>query len=175
MSERKTDWTSIHFLATRDGILADLDNATTTPHGSDTGVVQVPAVHLGGLAHEHEALGVRDDLGSVKSLLKVVDKLLLVALEGLAGRGGNDLGGAATLLLEGREASGEDGLTDEGDGHTVVESVDGGPLAGTLLASGIQDLADDGDTVSVVELEDVTGDLDEERVEHALVPLDCQS
>jgi hypothetical protein len=43
------------------------------------------AVDLGGLSHEHESLSVRDDLGSVKGLLEVVDKLLLVALEGLSG------------------------------------------------------------------------------------------
>jgi hypothetical protein len=104
-------------------------------------------------------------------LLEVVDELLLVALEGLAGGGGDDLGGADTLLLDGREASGEDGLADEGDGHAVVEGVNGGPLAGTLLAGLVEDLADDRDAVSVVEAEDVAGDLDQERVEDTVVPL----
>lgn len=83
-----------------------LDDAAAAPHGGDTGIVQLPAVDLGGLAHEHETLGVRDDLGGVKSLLEVaetsvlpcyaqsvdsLDELLLVALEGLAGRGLDDL------------------------------------------------------------------------------------
>ena len=48
-----------------------LDDAPTAPHGGDTGIVEVPVVDLGGLAHEHKALGVRDDLGGVKGLLKV--------------------------------------------------------------------------------------------------------
>jgi hypothetical protein len=48
-----------------------LDDTTTSPHLGDTGVVQVPTVLLSGLTHEHESLGVRDDLGGVKGLLKV--------------------------------------------------------------------------------------------------------
>jgi hypothetical protein len=96
-----------------------------------------------------------------KSLL---DELLLVALEGFTGRSLDELGSSASLLLEGRETTGKDGLTDEGDGHTHVESVDGGPLSGTLLSGSVKDLSDHGDTVLVLEPEDVTGDLDEERV-----------
>ena len=120
--------------------------------------------------HEHEALGVRDDLGGVKGLLKVVDELLLVT--GEAGGGAlEELGGTATLLLEGRKAAGEDRLADESDGHAEVESVDGGPLAGTLLASRVHDLLEKRRTVLVVEVEDVTGDLDEEGVKDTLVPL----
>lgn len=48
-----------------------LDDTTSSPHLGDTGVVQVPTVLLSGLTHEHESLGVRDDLGGVKGLLKV--------------------------------------------------------------------------------------------------------
>jgi len=77
-----------------------LDDASTSPHGSDTSVVQLPAVDLGGLSHEHESLGVRDDLGSVKSLLEVIDELLLVALELLTGWGSNDLGSPDSLVLD---------------------------------------------------------------------------
>lgn len=147
------------------------DDATASPHGSDTGVVEGPFVDLGGLTHEHESLGVRDDLGGVKSLLEVVDELLLVALEGVTGRGGNDLAGPDTLLLEGRETSGKDGLTDESNGHTLVEGVNGGPLSGTLLSGGVENLLDHWSAVSVVESEDVTGDLDQERVEDTILPL----
>jgi hypothetical protein len=64
------------------------------------------------------------------------------------------------MTLEARTRS----STDKGDGHTHVESVDGGPLSGTLLSSGIEDLSDHGDTVLVIESEDISGDLDEERV-----------
>ena len=48
-----------------------LDDATTSPHGGDTGIVQSPVIDLGSLTHEHKALRVRDDLRSVKSLLEV--------------------------------------------------------------------------------------------------------
>lgn len=50
-----------------------LDDTSSSPHGSDTGVVEGPVVGLGSLSHEHETLSVRHDLGGVKSLLKVAD------------------------------------------------------------------------------------------------------
>ena len=148
-----------------------LDDAATAPHGSDTGVVEGPVVVNGGLAHEHEALGVRDDLGGVKTLLEVVNELLLVAVEGLTLGGGDDLAGADTLLLEGRQATSEDGLADQGDGHALVQGIDGGPLSGTLLAGGVEDLLDNGGSVVVVLAENVTSDLDQERVEDTVLPL----
>ena len=67
--------------------------------------------------HEHEALGVRDDLGGVKGLLKVVDELLLVtrevgggALEELGGTGAEpcQVPSAALVLLLGAEELDED-------------------------------------------------------------------
>jgi len=120
--------------------------------------------------HEHEALGVGDDLGGVKGLLKVGDELLLVA--GEVGLGALELlAGAGALALEGGQAAGEDGLADESYGLAHVEGVDSGPLAGTLLASRVEDLLEEGSAVLVVVVHDVAGDLDEERVEHALVPL----
>lgn len=67
------------------------------------------------LTHEHEALGVGDDLGGIKSLLEVIDELLLVTTEWLLLRTGDDLGSTDTLLLDRRQATGEDGFTDEGD------------------------------------------------------------
>ena len=120
--------------------------------------------------HEHEALGVGDDLGSVKGLLKVGDELLLVTGE-VRGGALELLAGAGTLGLEGRKAAGEDSLADESHGLAEVKGVDGGPLAGTLLASRVEDLLDEGSAILVVVVHDVAGDLNEERVEHALVPL----
>ena len=70
---------------------------------------------LGSLTHEHEALGVRDDLGRVQGLLEVVNELLLVALEGLLLGASDDLARADTLLLDGRQAARKDGLADQGD------------------------------------------------------------
>jgi hypothetical protein len=119
---------------------------------------------------EHEALSVGDNLGSVKGLLKVVDESLLVALE-LGGRTAQDGAGAATLVLESTEAAGEDSLADQGDRHAEVQSVDGGPLAGALLASLVEDLVNKGSAIVVVVVEDITGDLNQEGVENTGVPL----
>lgn len=57
------------------------DNAASTPHKGNAGIVQVPAVLLGSLAHEHKALGVGNDLGSIEGLGNIVDELLLIASE----------------------------------------------------------------------------------------------
>lgn len=68
---------------------------------------------LGGLAHEHETLSVGDDLGGVESLLEVVDELLFITVESLFLRTGDDFTSTDTFLLEGRQAPGEDGLSDQ--------------------------------------------------------------
>ena len=70
---------------------------------------------LGGLAHEHESLSVGDDFGSVESLFKVIDKLFLIAVECLFLRARDDFASTDTLLLEGRQTSGEDSLSDQRD------------------------------------------------------------
>jgi hypothetical protein len=119
---------------------------------------------------EHEALSVGDDLGGIQSLLKVVNELLLVALElGLGAL--EEAAGADTLALEGRKATSKDRLADQSDGHAQVKSVDGSPLAGTLLTSLVKNLVNHGGAILVVEVQDITGDLDKERVQDTLVPL----
>jgi hypothetical protein len=110
------------------------DNATTAPHQCNTSIVQVPAVLLGSLTHQHETLSIRDDLGGVKSLGDIVDELLLVTSE-LGLGASEDLRGTNTLVLDGGEAAGKDSLTNQGDGHAVVEGRDDGPLTGSLLNS----------------------------------------
>lgn len=110
------------------------NDAAAAPHEGNAGVVQVPTVLLGSLAHEHEALGVRDDLGGIEGLGDIVDELLLVA--SVLGVGSlEDLGGADTLILDSGQAAGEDGLTDQGDGHAVVQGGDDSPLSSSLLLS----------------------------------------
>lgn len=119
---------------------------------------------------QHETLSIGDDLGSIEGLLEVVDESLLVTLE--LGRGTlQDLAGTATLVLEGTEAAGKDGLANESDGHAQVEGVDGSPLSGTLLTGLVKDLLDERSAIVVVVAEDVTGDFDQERVQDTLVPL----
>jgi hypothetical protein len=77
--------------------------------------MQMPTQLFGGLAHKHEALCVRDDLGSIESLLQVIDKLLLVATEYLLLRASNNPAGTGTLPLQGGQRAGKDGLADECD------------------------------------------------------------
>jgi len=145
------------------------DDATTTPHEGNGRLVELPAVLLGGSLHQHETLGVRDDLGGVQALLKVLEECSLVTSEGRLWPA-KDLGSTGTLVLDGAQAAGEDSLTNEGHGHTEVKSVDGSPLAGTFLAGSVQDLFNQGFTIIIVEAEDVAGDFNQERVEDAIVP-----
>lgn len=141
---------------------------------------------LGSLTHEHEALGVGDDLARIQGLLEIVDELLLVAAELLARGAVQDLGGTGTLLLDGRQASGKDGLADESDysvsetinvllAHKLtrsagVEGSNSGPLSSTLLASLVQNLGDHRLAIGILVLEHVGGNLDQEGIEDTSVP-----
>lgn len=146
------------------------DNATTTPHESDGWVVQLPAVLLSSLPDEHKALGVGDDLRGIEGLLKVIDESLLVTGEFGSGTA-QDVASLDTLVLLGTQATREDGLANESDGHTKVKGVDGGPLASTLLTGLVEDLVDEGCAVVVVVVQNVTSDFDQEGVKDTLVPL----
>lgn len=146
------------------------DNATTTPHEGDGGVVQLPAVLLGSLPDEHEALGVGDDLRGIESLLKVIDESLFVTGE-FGARATQDVASTDTLVLLGTQATGKDCLANESDGHTEVKGVDGGPLAGTLLTGLVEDLLDKRCAVVVVVVENIASDFNQEGVEDTLVPL----
>ena len=44
------------------------DDATSTPHESDGAIVETPAVALGCLLQQHEALGIADNLGGIQGL-----------------------------------------------------------------------------------------------------------
>ena len=70
---------------------------------------------LGSFTHEHEALRVGDDLRRIEGLLKVVDELLLVALERLLLGASDDLASTETLLLKARQATSKDSLANESD------------------------------------------------------------
>lgn len=148
------------------------DDASSAPHEGDGRLVELPVVLLSGLLHEHETLGVGDNLGGVESLLEVLKELLAVTGElGLASNEWKDLRGRGALSLDGRQAAGKDGLSDQGNWHTEIKSVDGSPLSGSLLSSGVEDLLKKWGSVIIVEVHDIAGDLNQERVKDALVPL----
>ena len=146
------------------------DNAATAPHKGDGRLVELPAILLGGVLNEHEALSIGDNLGGIKGLLEVIDEGSLVTLE-LGGRAREDGAGTATLILKRRQAAREDSLADQSNGHAEVKGVDSGPLAGTLLASLVEDLLNEGSAIVVVVVENIAGDLNEEGVKDTLVPL----
>ena len=56
--------------------------------------------------------------------------------------------------------------------HTSIEGSDCSPFTSTLLTSLIKNLAYEGLTIVILELEDVGGDVDQERVKNTLVPLE---
>ena len=88
-----------------------------------------------------------------------------------AGGAAQDLRRGHALVLLRREAAGEDGLADQGQGDAQVERRGDGPLAGPLLPGGVEDQVDHGEAAGLVGVaEDVAGDLDQVAVERPLVP-----
>lgn len=105
-------------------------------------------------------------------LLQIIDDLLLVAGELWNLWAVEDGAGTNTLGLDGGQASGKDGFSDQGDWHAEIKSVDGGPLSGSLLSSRVENLLNEwGSIFWVVVLENVLGDVDEEGVQNTSVPL----
>jgi hypothetical protein len=62
-------------------------------------------------------------------------------------------------------------LADEGDWHAEVQSVDGGPFSSAFLASRVHDLLEEWLSIFIVEVHNVAGNLNQERIKDALVPL----
>ena len=75
------------------------------------------------------------------------------------------------LVLHGAQAARVHGLADQRHRHAEIERADAGPLAGALLAGGVEDLVHHVLAVLVLVAEDVARDLDQVAVELALVPL----
>ncbi|EEQ40117.1 hypothetical protein CLUG_04245 [Clavispora lusitaniae ATCC 42720] len=150
------------------------DDTSTSPHQSNGWVVQLPTVLLSSLSDQHETLSVGDNLRSVQSLFQVVNKLSLVLDRGLtfnrwAGQHGR---GLHSLILDSRQTSGENGLTNQSNWHTQVQSVDSSPLTSSLLTSSVQDLFNQWLSISrVIEVHDVSGNFNQERVQNTVVPL----
>jgi len=146
------------------------DDAAAAPHERDGAVIKSPFELPGRLAHEHEALGVRNDFGGVERLLKFLDNGGFAS--GHFGLGPfQRLGGNDSLVLDGRQAARKHRFGNQGERDAKVERRDAGPLARALLPGRVEDFIDNGLAVFVVEPEDVAGDFDEVAVELALIPL----
>lgn len=83
-------------------------------------------------------MSVRNDLAREDSITNVVDDGLLVTSESFGGWARQNRRGLDTLVLLSRQAASKYGLTDQSNGHASIEGGFDGPLAGTLLTSGIQ-------------------------------------
>ena len=103
------------------------------PHERNATVVQVPAESFGRLLEQHEALGVRDDLGGVEGLANGLDELCLVARELGVGRSVQDLAGRRSLVKQRRKAASEHRLADERHRNAEVERLHGRPFACAFL------------------------------------------
>lgn len=62
-------------------------------------------------------------------------------------------------------------LTNVLTGSTGIKRGNGGPFTGSLLTGLVENFVDNGFTIVILELKDVGGDLDQEGVKNALVPL----
>ena len=113
---------------------------------------------------------VRDDLRGVEGAADVVDELVAVGLDDRL-RPAEFFRGGDALLLHCGDAAGKDRLTDKGDRDALFGGVDQRPFAGAFLAGGVENLLDQRFAIVVLVGEDISGDLDEVRVEVALVPL----
>ena len=77
------------------------DDAALAPEQCDAAMVQFPVVLVGGCAQQHEALGVRDDLGGIQRLLEVDEHGGAIAVDG--GDGSRQhFGSTGAVILEGR-------------------------------------------------------------------------
>jgi len=57
------------------------NNTAAAPHECNLRLVELPVVLLGSILDQHEPLSIRDDLGGVESLLKVVNESLTITSE----------------------------------------------------------------------------------------------
>ena len=150
------------------------NDAPAAPHQGDAAVVQVPAILLRGGAQQHIALRVADDLGGVEGTHDVLDQRLL--LHGILGLGKHRpralqfAGGLDAFVLHGADAAGEDRLGDQGHGLGQIGGIDHRPLAGALLAGGIEDFVHQRETILVLLGQNVSGDFDQEAIEFSGVP-----
>lgn len=147
------------------------NDAAASPHQRDLAIVEVPVELLGRLTQQHEALRVRDDLRRVQGATNVLDELGLVAGERGHLRTRQLFGRLNTFVLQRGQATSEHRLADQRDRYAEVEGGDRRPFTGALLAGRIANASDQRRSVFALVLQNVGGDLDEERVELGLVPL----
>ncbi|TYZ62427.1 hypothetical protein PybrP1_008669 [[Pythium] brassicae (nom. inval.)] len=149
------------------------DDTAALPDARALAQVDVPAHLHAGLADQVEPLRVRADLRRVQRLAHVVHELLLVDRRDL-GRAVQHLGREHALLLARRQVPRVERRRDRRRRDRALGGLLHGPAARALHARLVEDLVEQVPAVSleVVLLgEDRRRDLDQERLEVALVPL----
>merc|ERR1711971_742754 len=147
------------------------DDTASPPHEGDASIVVVPSKLLGGLPQQHEALRVRHDLARVQSLTDRLDEGLLVSRVASLRWTLQDRTCLFSLRFQTGQAPCKHTFSNERYRHPILESRDGRPLPGSLLTRGVPDLLQQELPLVVLVLQDGRGDLDQEGVELALVPL----
>ena len=102
-------------------------------------------------------MGVGDDLGGIERLPDGLDHFRFVAGEG-RNRAGVFFRCFDALILHRRQAARKDRFSDQRQRNAFVQCSDTCPLAGALLACGVENLLDDGLTVCIVICQNVAGD-----------------
>ncbi len=120
-----------------------------------------------GVGEHHEPLGVGDQLGGVDRIFDVLDGQLRIHVDRGAGE---HVVGSAAGVHEGGHHPRSDGFGDEHHRLAQLHGGDDRPLAGALLAGGVEDDVDHGRAVVVGGGQDLGGDLDQVGLEAALVP-----
>ena len=141
--------------------------------GGDLAEVELPLVFLLRLAHELEALRVGADLRAVE---RVADGVMSSFCRPRSANVGpfRSLLAATRSSFRARRQRAKTASAIVGAGMPMSSALTLGPLAGALLAGGVEDGVDEEAVFGlsrVLLLQDVGGDLDQEGVEVALVPL----
>jgi hypothetical protein len=115
------------------------NDATSSPHQCDFWLVEFPLVCLCSVLNEHKSLRIGNNLRCIESLFEIIDELFLVAFE-FRSWASDLLGSLNTFSLESTETATENSFADQCNGHSEVQSIDGGPFTSTLLSSLIENL-----------------------------------
>ncbi len=120
-------------------------------------------------AHELIALSIRDDFGGIQSLAQVINKGTLIAVKGLY-HSRKHLGRFNTFVLQSGETTGEYSFSDECEGLSFIKSCNSCPFPRAFLTGCIQNQIHNFITLFVFISENVPRDLNEIRIEFALIP-----
>ena len=146
------------------------DNAPFTPHQGDFPELQAPPVFLRRRPEQLESLGVRTNLRGVHGIVQVAHELLPVPSETDARPPQFQRSGFA-FLFHGGKASRKDRFRDLRDPDAQVQTGHRGPFARPLLACRVEDQVHHRlSRFRVGGGQDLAGDLDQVRVQRALVP-----